>query len=146
MPTAAKLVAAALFGALGLAASLLMAPSLPSGVDLTTFAAANGALGAVVGWVVAGGRVGTTLGGAVSYGVSAVVTMAVLGLMGQCFVLMLRKSWRRVYDGPGEALVDLVVLMGRNAHVLLEPRVLGLLLGGGALAGLLTEWAGRRMS
>lgn len=144
MPTAAKLVAAILWGLIAVAASLLARPLFPEGASLRTFALVNGGLGLAVGWLVAGRRTGTTVAGAMSNGITASVALAVLALGAQSAGIMLRQAWRRVYDGPTEALGDVLALMGRNAHFLLAPGVGGTLLAGGILAGLLTEWAARR--
>jgi hypothetical protein len=54
MPTAAKLAAAILFGALAWLASELAIPFFPEGAAVGRFAEWNAAIGAVIGWRVAG--------------------------------------------------------------------------------------------
>ncbi len=143
MPTAAKLAAAVLFGALAWAVSNLLVRHFPQGSDPGRFAEVNAAIGAILGWRIAGSRGGTGWASAVAYGITAAVATVVVAAFLQCFAIMIRQSLRRLYDGPVEALVDVFELMVRNGQYLLHAEVLGTLAVGGVLAGLLTEWVGR---
>ena len=146
MPTAAKLVAGALFAALAWVASGLIVPLLPEATAVGMFAPVNAAIGFVVGWRVAGSRARTTLRGAVSYGLTAAFAMTFAALFLHSFAIMIRQSLRKLYDGPADALIGVVELMIEHGRLLAAPEVLGTLLLGGVLAGLATEWAGRRWS
>lgn len=143
MPTAAKLAAAILFGALAWWVSELIRPLFPEGTDLGRFAEYNAALGAVIGWFVAGGRARTTWPNAVAYGLTAAVATVFLGLLIYSMLRMLRQSVRKVYEGPVEALVDVVRIMLENVQFVTTPEVLATLAFGGVLSGLLTEWVAR---
>jgi hypothetical protein len=57
---------------------------------------------------------------------------------------MVRKAFRKLYDTPLEAVVDVFKLIFDNAPVLLQPMVLIPLAVGGIFGGLLTEWAKQR--
>jgi hypothetical protein len=143
MPTAAKMVAALSFGALAWLVSQMMVPLLTKIADPGWFAEINAAIGAVAGWRIAGPRAGTSLLGAVSYGLTTVVLAAFAALFLHSVVLMLRQAWRKLYDGPVEATVAVFDLMLKNGLVVATPGILASLIAGGILAGVLTEWAGR---
>ena len=53
-------------------------------------------------------------------------------------------SFRKLYDGPFDAVVGLVGIAVEYAMKLGAPDILAVLVIGGGLAGLLTEWAARR--
>jgi hypothetical protein len=57
---------------------------------------------------------------------------------------MLRQTLRNMYDGPMEAVVDIVRIFIKFGAYVLFPDVLAVLLVGGGLAGMLTEWAAKR--
>ena len=143
MPTAAKLAAAILFGALAWWVSELIKPLFPEGTDLGRFAEYNALLGAVIGWSVAGSRARTTWPNAVAYGLTAAVGTALVGLFLYSMVRMLNQSVRKVYEGPMEALADVVRIMLENTRFFANIDVLTILLVGGVLGGLLTEWVAR---
>lgn len=146
MPTAGRLVAAVLFGALFW---------YLSGVGLPYFAAAetavppwflpvNTGLGIVLGWVLAGGRAGrATWMGALSYGLTTGIAIAAVALFAHGFVRMIQLSLRMRYDGPVEAVAAVFGLMAEIALVLAQADVLVPLALGALVAGLATEWAGR---
>jgi hypothetical protein len=143
MPTAAKLAAAILFGALAWLASELVKPLFPEGAAVGRFAEWNALIGAVIGWRVAGTRARTTWPNAVAYGLTTAFGMASVALFLHSMARMLGRSFSRVYEGPMEALIDVVRLMVENAPLILSPPVLLTLLIGGALGGLATEWVAR---
>jgi hypothetical protein len=143
MPTAAKLAAAILFGALAWWVSALVKTRFPQGTDLGRFTEWNAAIGAVVGWRVAGGRARTTWRNAVAYGVTAAVETAAVALALYSLLRMLRQSTRMVYAGPVEAVADLARIMLENLRLVGTPEILGTLALGGVVAGLATEWVGR---
>ena len=143
MPTAAKLAAAILFGALAWWVSEMIKPLFPEGTDLGRFAEYNAALGAIIGWRVAGSRARTTWLNAVAYGLTAAVGTVIAGLFLYSLLRMLNQSVRKVYEGPMEALVDVVRIMLENVRFVANPDVLTILLLGGVLAGLVTEWVAR---
>jgi hypothetical protein len=143
MPTAAKLAGLVLFGALAWAVSLLVARHFPDGRSVGRFAEVNAAVGAVLGWSMAGSRGGTGWASAVGYGITATVATVLAAAFLQCFAIMIRQSLRKLYDGPVEAVTDVFNLMARNGQYLLHGDVLLTLALGGVLAGLVTEWFGR---
>jgi hypothetical protein len=144
MWTAAKLVAAILFAGLAFYVSQLIRPLFPEGTNLGWFAEVNAVIGYFSGWVIAGSRAGQ--GGwpaAVSYGLTATVGMTFWCLVIHSGVVMIEKSMMRLYDGPGEAIVAFFGLLVDHLFLMSTPEVLIVLFGGGVVAALVTEVAGR---
>ena len=146
MPTAGRLVAAILFAPLFWYASVLALPYYPLAEEPApkAFALVNAGLALVLGWSVAGSRAGKgTWAGAVSYGLTAGIAIAISALFLHSFIQMVQLSLRKVYDGPADAVIGVFRLMFDNAAVLAKADV-GIVLGGGSvIAGLVTEWFGR---
>lgn len=143
MPTAAKIAAALLFAALAWIASRLTFPLWPEGSSPGRFAEVNAALGLVLGWRMAGARAGQGAAAAIGTGLTTAVTVAVLALFVHGFVLMMGDALRRRFDGPVEALVAVFGHLVEQARLLASAPVIATILGGGILAGLVTEWFGR---
>ena len=144
MPTAAKLAAAILFGVLTWYVSDLVTRLFPDRADFGRFIQYNAALGAVVGWSVAGGRARTTWPNAVAYGITAALSIMLLALLVNSLAVMLNQSFNRVYEGPVEALVDVVRLMIDKFLIIATPQIMATLLVGGIFGGLATEWVARK--
>ena len=72
------------------------------------------------------------------------MTVVFFTLLGFSIYLMVKKSYKMAYDGPMEAVLGVFQLMMEYGQMMLVPDVLGVLAVGGALGGVVTEWAGRR--
>jgi hypothetical protein len=144
MPTAAKLTAGILWGALAWYVSNLMAPLFPEGTNLGWFAEFNAAIGVLCGWNVAGSRAKTTWSEAVGYGITATVALVFWCLFLHSLNEMIAYALRKLYDGPVEALIGVFAIMLDHTNLLLNPQVMATLIGGGILSGFVTEWVGRR--
>jgi len=144
MPTAAKLVAAILFAALGWYVSELIKPLFPEERNVGRFSEVNAVIGLFVGWVVAGSRARTTWVNAVSYGLTATVALVFWGLLLHSFGEMIRMSLNKRYDGPAEAVIGVFALMYDYGMMMAEVHVIVTLVVGGVVAGLVTEYFGRR--
>jgi ABC-type xylose transport system permease subunit len=143
MPTATKLVAALIFGALAWIVSEAIKPVFPPGTDFGRFSEYNALLGLVIGWRVAGRQTPATWASAVASGLTTAVGMVVLGLLLHSAKRMIDLSLQRVYDGPMEALLDVVRIMLNNVQYLIGPSVLATLALGGVLGGLTIQWVAR---
>jgi hypothetical protein len=144
MPTAAKLAAAILFGMLAWYVSQLVFLLFPDRADTGWFSQYNTVLGAVVGWWVAGGRARTTWPNAVAYGLTAALSMMLLALFVYSLTVMLNQSLHRVYEGPLEAVLDVVRLMLDRFNLIATPEIMATLLVGGVVGGVATEWVARK--
>jgi hypothetical protein len=143
MPTAAKIAAAILFAALAWIASRLTFPLWPEGASPGRFAEINAALGFVLGWRMSGARAGQGVTAAIGTGLTTAVAVAFVSLFAHGFVLMIGDSLRKRFDGPVEATVAVFGNLVEQAQILGSAPVIATVLGGGVVAGLVTEWFGR---
>lgn len=146
MPTAAKLVAAVMFAAVGFLAAQAYVPSLPEGTQIGFLREICAMLGLVIGWFVMGRLVGKGYVEAVGFGIRTSVTVLFWAVLGFSIYEMILRSTKMMYDGPMEALLgvfDLVIYYGKMMG---SPEFIGTLLIGGVLGGIAAEWAGRRWS
>lgn len=146
MPTAAKLFAALGFAALGWLAAALLGQSLPEGMAIGMVPEGAMAAGLLCGWWIMGRDVGRGFATALGTGLRTGVVMVALVLLGVSIWEMLEASVRRMYPGPGEALMGMVQLVLRFGSVLGHPPFLAVMASGSAVLGLLTERVGRRWS
>ncbi len=146
MPTAARLTGAILFGVLAWYVSGLIVPRFPEGTDLGYFVVVNTVIGVLCGWRLAGPRAGTGYVDAISYGVTTTVALVVVALFTNSLVIMIENSLRKFYDTPVEAVVAIFELMLEHGLLMATPLIMGTLAIGGVLAGLATEFIGRRYS
>lgn len=146
MPTMGRLVGAILFGALAWYTTLLIIPLFPEGTNLGLFQEVNTVFGLIAGWTIAGPRAGLGFVAAFSYGLTALVAMVFMAVFFNSFVVMIERSLRKRYDGPGEALGDVMALTLEHGQMIATPEILGTLLIGGIGAGLITEFFGSRFS
>jgi hypothetical protein len=144
MPTAAKLVAGLMWAALAWFVSNLLKPYFPEGMNLGFFAEVNAVLGFFLGWLMAGPRAGVGWSGAISYGVTTTVALVLLGVFLHSFAEMVRLSLSRRYEGPIEGLEAVFGMMVGYFAMMLQTDVMVTLVVGAVVAGLVTEWAGRR--
>lgn len=144
MPTAAKLFAAVVLAIVGFLASVLVMPHLPGGSRASALPLVAGSLGLLLGWRVIGREVGRGMWMSAQTGMRASVYLVVLVLFFLGSVQMVHWSVRMRYDGPMEALTDIVSQGLEMGHAALRLDVVLALALGGALAGIASEWAHRR--
>lgn len=146
MPTAPKLIAAALFAALAWFVSDLVKPLLPEGTQVGLLSPVNAAFGAFFGWRIMGRRAGVSMRGSLGLGLTTGVAIVFWSLLFWCAYLMVVRSTRLRYDGPMEALQDMIALMLENGVLIATPAIVGSLVIGGLVFGWLTEQVARRAS
>lgn len=144
MPTAAKLFAAIALAIAGFFTGALVLPYLPVVAKSGILPVVAACFGLILGWRVIGRAVGKGMWMTAQAGMRASVYMVVLVLFFLGLVQMVRYSTRLRYDGPMEALTDIVSQGIDFGYAALKPDVVIVLLLGGALAGVLSEWAHRR--
>lgn len=137
MPTAGKLIACIVFGAVGFAVGTQAIATLKEMSAISYLAPLGAAVGAAVGWLVLGPDMTQGLMRGISSGVKGAVFFAVnfLGIVG--VVTMLRLTTRGRYGSPMEALTDAVAQAIDIGGQLATPEVLGTLVIGSMLAGWL---------
>ena len=143
MPTAAKLFAAFAFTVVGFFAANVAIPHLPPGTVLGAFVPISALVGLVGGWRVLGPEAGH---GWYLGAVSGIKTSALV-VLGALFIFsterMLTNAFRRAYDGPMDAVIGIFAVAIEYGTVLLKPDVLAVLIVGGVLSGVLSDWAAR---
>lgn len=146
MPTMGRLVGAILFGALAWYTTILIIPLFPEGTNLGLFQEVNTFFGLIAGWTVAGPRAGTGYVASFSYGLTSMVAMVIMALFFNSSVVMIERSLRKRYDGPGEAVTDVFELFIEHGAMMLTGEIITTLLVGCFVGGLITETFGRRFT
>ena len=78
-----------------------------------------------------------------AYGLTAALSMTLMALFLHSATIMISQSFRKVYEGPMEAMIDVVRIMVDNFQKVSTLEIMGTLLVGGIVAGLATEWVAR---
>jgi len=146
MPTASKLVAAVAYALLGFLAAQTFVKYLPVGTPLGYFREITAAIGFITGWLVMGKLTRKGYREAINTGLVTALILVFWALLAFSLYFMIKKSMRMMYDGPMEAVLGVFQLMFDYGKMLLVPDMLGVILVGGIVAGLITEWAGKRWS
>lgn len=144
MPTAAKLVAAVFLAAVMFVATVNYIPGLPEGTQVGRIREIAAGIGLLSGWFVLGRAPGKTASEAVSAGIKGALIACFWVLVVAAGYQMIRRSMRMMYDGVMEAVLGVFEQMIELGAPLFVPGVLGVLLAGGALAGLAARMAQRR--
>ena len=146
MPTASKFVAALAFALLGFIAAQTFVKYMPEGTPLGYFREMTAAIGLITGWLVMGKLTRKGYREAINSGLMTALILVFWALLAFSLYFMLKKSMRMMYDGPMEAVLGAFQLMFDYGKMLLVPDMLGVMVVGGIVAGLVTEWAGKRWS
>ncbi|WP_426034069.1 TrgA family protein [Cypionkella sp. TWP1-2-1b2] len=146
MPTASKLVAAVAYALLGFLAAQTFVKYLPEGTPLGYFREITAAIGFITGWLVMGKLTRKGYREAINAGLVTALILVFWALLAFSLYFMLKKSMRMMYDGPMEAVLGVFQLMFDYGKMLVVPDMLGVILIGGVVAGLASEWAGKRWS
>lgn len=146
MPTAAKLVAALFFAALGWFCADLVKPQLPEGTQALWFSPVSAAWGLIVGWTFCGRRIVDRDATGPTMGLTTVLLMVFWVLLSFSGTDMIRFSLRKRYDGPVEALQSMFEIAIDYLKLAATPEVIGALVVGGLIGGFLTKAASQRWS
>lgn len=144
MPTGAKLTGAIVFYAVGWLAAYFTIFTLPEGMPVGNFQLIVGAIGLWQGWMVAGTHAGKGWQSSMGAGIRTSVQIAFFALLLYAIRMVMVRSSRLRYDGPGEATIEGLELFLEYLLQTLTLPIWGTLLGGGILGGLICEWAARR--
>ena len=140
-----KLFAAVLLAVLGWIAADRVGGHLPPEVQQGLLRPISAFLGIFVGWKFLGNRVGGNISSAVGIGISSSVVLVLVCMLFFSGNEMIRKSMRKSYDGPFEALQGMVQLaMDYAVDYLAQLDVIGVLIAGGIIVGLVVEFVSRR--
>lgn len=146
MPTAPKVVAALIFGFVAWFAASLLIPHLPEGTQIGWFGPGCLAIGLVAGWVMSGRHAGAGIRAGLGYGLTTVALIVFWGLFIFAGEEMLDRAINVRYDGPIEAISDMIGLMLSFGKLVLAGDVVIWLLVGAVTGGILTELSARKWS
>ena len=145
MPTAAKLISAVAFALVGWLAAIAYIPQLPEGTNAAFLPLAMAGLGFVIAWLSMGPNAGKGYGTSMSLGLRTSALLVFWGLL--CFAVrvMVRDSFKvGHYDNLGEAVLDVPMQMLTYGRPAVHMSVIMVLVVGGIVGGIATEFAGRR--
>lgn len=143
MPTAAKLVAAIGLAMVAFAAATHYYTFLPEGTRATYFAPVCALIGAYVGWREIGGRAGRGMAAAFWVGIFAAILLYALALSAFSIRDMLLRATRGHFDGLMDALTGTISSGTGFVALSMEPLLWAIVIGGGALTGLVSELVSR---
>lgn len=146
MPTAGKLIGAALFAALVWYVSGLVVPLLPEGTPTGMLAPVNSAFALIMGWRIMGSRAGEGIVSATGLGITTGVAIVFWCLLFWGGYEMIERSTRLYYDGPFEALQDMAILMLGYGQLAATVEIVGTMFLGSILAGWITDFFAQRWS
>ncbi|MEL6608915.1 MAG: TrgA family protein [Pseudomonadota bacterium] len=143
MPTAARLVAALSFAAVAAYVSLIIQGYFEDKDPAPNLWWINALFGVIVGWQVAGPKGGQGARAMLGSWLTTTVALIFVCMFFNSAAEMIKRSLRKDYDRPVEAVVAVFEIMLEFAPVTLTQPVLILCFAGGLLAAFLTEVAGR---
>ncbi len=146
MPTAARLVAAVFFAALGWFASDLVKPLLPEGTQTGWFNETMAIVGWISGWTMAGAKAGDGLRSALGYGLTTSALLVFWGVLIFSSYEMLDLSLKSRFDGPMQAIKAMIGIAIDYLKLISTPEIIGTLVIGGLFGGWLAEWTAKRWS
>lgn len=150
MPTPAKLVAAILMAVVCWAtAETIVRYALPEGVNVGWFREIVAVIGLFSGWRMIGrqatgirGR-GDKIVNGITMGLACALVVAALSIFLHAFYVMIQESLGLAYNSPGKAFTAMMGFVWNDMQTMANLRVLVMLFGGGAFAGLLAGLTGR---
>ena len=137
MPTAGRLVAAAVLAAMGWCASFLIGLLMVEDPPFEWFAQINAAAGFVVGWTVIGVRLKPSAKGIVVHGLTGAFAWVFWALFALSTIKMLERSLRKQYHQAMEAVTAVLEIAFEDLQVMTSGSVMFVVLGGGVLAAYL---------
>lgn len=144
MPTAGRLSAAIAFAVIGAYIATLISPLFEEGKQPQWWYPLCVLAGVWAGWVVVGKRAGRGYAAGFGNGITGVVAQVFWIFFIMSFVDMIRKSLRKSYDGPVEAVVNVFELMTDYGFSFYSPTLVAIILGCGVAGGIFAEFFAKR--
>ncbi len=144
MPTAARMIAAVIFALIGYLVAGEVKPLLPEGQPTNYLLPVSVIIPALCAWRIMGRLMGRGYVSAINTGIYASACGVVFCLLAFALGEMLKRSMRKQYDGPFEAITGMFGIVFDYGLLLVNPTILGYLLVGGAVTGVISEWAYKR--
>ena len=146
-PTAPKLVAAIVFGFCAWMAASLIIPhvrELRPGMQMGWFGPVCALIGVFSGWIMSGRNAGRGIYAGIGFGLTTVGLIVFWGLFIFAGEEALSRSLAVRYDGPIQAISDMVGLMMEYALIMAKTDVLVWLLVSAVFGGVMTELSARK--
>ncbi|OYW59531.1 MAG: hypothetical protein B7Z10_02945 [Rhodobacterales bacterium 32-66-7] len=144
MPTGARAIGAVSFMVLGWLIANAYVANMPFDQAVGYLRELTAVIGFFSGWIVMGNSVGRGYFGAAGSGWKTMIVIVFWALLGFSVWEMLIISTKLRYDGPMEAAVDVFAIMLKRSQILFSVDCLAVFFVGGAIGGMLTEYAARR--
>lgn len=144
MPTAGRLAGAIIFALFFWYIAGLMTPFFPEERPPSVLVPASVLLGIFLGWRTVGGSSGHGYSAATGIGLTAGAAYAFWILFGMAFDQMWKNAWRRLYDGPMEAVADIFSLMIEYGQDFAGFSLIANLLIGAVICAWVTEYFGQK--
>ncbi|WP_386682077.1 TrgA family protein [Loktanella sp. R86503] len=144
MPTAGRLTGAVFYAALGAALAFLLVPYFDEARAPKYWIPLVIAVGVLVGWMVVGSRSGQGTGAAIGTGLTGAAALAFWVLLLVSGYDMIQVAMRGRFDGPMDAVIGVFSIMLDYAKSFYSPLILFVWIGGGLIAGLVTDLIGSR--
>lgn len=141
MPTAARVIAAIMFAILGYIIAGWVKPLLPEGQPTPYLYPVSTIVPALSAWKVVGRLIGRGWTNAINTGVYGMAVALFFTLLTFAIGEMVKRSMRFQYDGPMDAIVGMFGIVLEYGVLLLTPHILATILIGGAITGIVAEWA-----
>ena len=122
----------------------MIKPLLPEGTQFGYFSVITAGIGVLCGWFVMGGLVGAGYYSASGFGVRTSATLVFWSVVLLSIIEMVKLSIKLRYEGPMDAIQGAFEIALGYLRLMVDPGVIGVLLIGGALAGMFAEWSSKR--
>ncbi|WP_322889125.1 MULTISPECIES: TrgA family protein [unclassified Yoonia] len=140
MPTAGRMAAAVVFGLWGWYLAGVGTPFFDEGRAPRSFLTGCVITGILLGWIYVGRRTGEGYVQAVGHGLSAGFAFSFITLFIMGFSLMMANAFRRRYDGPMEAIVDIFELMVSESSRFIDVTLISSVLVGAVICAWVAEY------
>jgi hypothetical protein len=144
MPTLSRLIAGLIFAATAYFAGVAFRNAMPENTAFGQFDLINAVVGFLCGWITLTHRSRLGVWDAMGRGLRTSAIIVAWALLIYGIVQMVEKAFRKRYDTPTEAVVDIFALMLKNGVLMLIPSLIVILVAGGIVGGLVTEAVRRR--
>ncbi|MBE0413911.1 TrgA family protein [Yoonia sp.] len=144
MPTAGRLAGAIAYALYGWYIASLLIPFFPEGVAPGYLIPATITIAVVCGWKIVGARANRGYYAAIGHGLTGAFALSFWVIFLVSFQRMIRKSLRRLYDGPMEGVVDIFAQMLEFGQELLDVNLIVSVAVGGVIGAWVAEYYAKR--
>jgi hypothetical protein len=144
MPTTGRLAGAVFYAALGVLLAFFLVPFFEESRSPRYWYPLCVIVGVMVGWFIVGSRSGQGTGAAFGTAITGAIALVFWVLFLLSGYDTIQVSMRGRFSGPMEAVINVFTFMVDYGKMFYSPMNLFVCLGGGIIAGLLTDAVGSR--